>query len=89
MDLYDDDVVGKQDTKVAGWSSGIKMFNSIALKKASQTPKSRELSLKNKPTLAPVMDFNKKNKKETDAFPYSAKVSMYFFLYDFANFNVV
>jgi len=73
MDLYDDDVVGKQDTKVAGWSSGIKMFNSIALKKASQTPKSRELSLKNKPTLAPVMDFNKKNKKETDAFPYSAK----------------
>ena len=36
------------------------------LKKAIVTPKSRELSLKNKAVLAPVMDFNKKNKKEED-----------------------
>jgi len=76
MDLYDDDVdVKKEEVKVAGWSSGIRMMNSpMMLKKASQTIKARELSLKSKPTLAPVMDFNKKNKKENpDAFPFSSK----------------
>ena len=41
MDLYDDDVdVRKEDVKVAGWSTGIKLLsNQIQLKKASQTPK--------------------------------------------------
>ena len=53
-----------------------RMMNSpMMLKKASQTIKARELSLKSKPTLAPVMDFNKKNKKDNpDAFPFSSKV---------------
>lgn len=50
------------------------MHNQIQLKKAIQTPKTRELSLKNKAVLAPVMDFNKKNKKEDDGF--SAKVDL-------------
>lgn len=76
MDLYDDDVdVRKEDVKaVAGWSTGIRMLNSqMQLKKASQTPKSREFAQK-RPTLAPVMDFNKKNKKESnDAFPFTSK----------------
>ena len=52
-----------------------RMLNSqMQLKKASQTPKSREFAQK-RPTLAPVMDFNKKNKKEShDAFPFTSKV---------------
>ena len=44
------------------------MQNQMHLKKAIVTPKSRELSLKNKAVLAPVMDFNKKNKKEDESF---------------------
>ena len=44
------------------------MQNQMHLKKATVTPKSRELSLKNKAVLAPVMDFNKKNKKEDESF---------------------
>jgi len=76
MDLYgDDDVVEKsKESKVAGWSQGIRLMqNQMHLKKAVQTPKSRELSLK-KAVLAPVMDFNKKNKKDDDSkFPFIAK----------------
>ena len=52
------------------------MQNQMQLKKAVQTPKSRELSLK-KAVLAPVMDFNKKNKKDDDKFPFISKVWYY------------
>jgi len=71
MSLYDDDddVVKIKESKVAGWSQGIRLMqNQMHLKKATVTPKSRELSLKNKAVLAPVMDFNKKNKKEDESF---------------------
>ena len=49
------------------------MQNQMQLKKAVQTPKSRELK---KAVLAPVMDFNKKNKKEEDEskFAFTSKV---------------
>ena len=56
------------------------MQNQMHLKKAVQTPKSRELSLK-KAVLAPVMDFNKKNKKDDDSkFPFIAKVKLFTFI---------
>lgn len=51
------------------------MHNQMHLKKAIQTPKSREI-IKNKTVLAPVIDF-KKNKKENDdenKFSFGGKV---------------
>ena len=50
------------------------MQNQMHLKKATHTPKSRELSLKNKAVLAPVMDFKKNKKEDDDKFSFSAKV---------------
>ena len=54
------------------------MHNQMHLKKATQTPKSREIT-KNKTVLAPVIDFNKKNKKDTDdesKFSFTGKVNI-------------
>lgn len=51
------------------------MHNQMHLKKAIQTPKSREI-IKNKTVLAPVIDF-KKNKKENEdenKFSFGGKV---------------
>ncbi|KAK7598209.1 hypothetical protein V9T40_006444 [Parthenolecanium corni] len=63
MSLYDDfDSFKQKSDHVAGWSSGIKLFQSqMQLKKAAQNQKREPVR---KTTLAPVFDL--KNKKEND-----------------------
>ncbi|XKL65154.1 hypothetical protein PGB90_005240 [Kerria lacca] len=63
MSLYDDfDTFKQKSEHVAGWSSGIKLFQSqMQLKKAAQTQKRDGVR---KTSLAPVFDL--KNKKESD-----------------------
>ncbi|XP_046661203.1 splicing factor 45 [Homalodisca vitripennis] len=66
MSLYDDfDAIKQKSDHVAGWSSGIKLFQSqLQLKKASQTQPRREALRKANNVLAPVIDL--KSKKEDD-----------------------
>lgn len=65
MSLYDDfDAIKQKSDHVAGWSSGIKLFQSqLQLKKASQTQPRRE-QIRKTSTLAPVIDL--KSKKDDD-----------------------
>ncbi|XP_039295380.1 splicing factor 45-like [Nilaparvata lugens] len=65
MSLYDDfDAIKQKSDQVAGWSSGIKLFQSqLQLKKASQTQPRREHARKTT-TLAPVIDL--KSKRDDD-----------------------
>ncbi|XP_075234806.1 splicing factor 45 [Lycorma delicatula] len=65
MSLYDDfDAIKQKSDHVAGWSSGIKLFQSqLQLKKASQTQPRRE-QIRKANTLAPVIDL--KSKKDDD-----------------------
>lgn len=83
MSLYDDlELVKQKPEQVAGWSSGIKLFQSqLQLKKAAQTQPKREQHKKSSLVLAPVIDLKSK-KKEDDSFMnqtvnsnYSNKVS--------------
>lgn len=66
MSLYDDfDAIKQKSDQVAGWSSGIKLFQSqLQLKKASQTQPRREAVRKANTVLAPVIDL--KSKKDDD-----------------------
>ncbi|RZF48542.1 hypothetical protein LSTR_LSTR011157 [Laodelphax striatellus] len=68
MSLYDDfDAIKQKSDQVAGWSSGIKLFQSqLQLKKASQTQPRREQTRKTT-TLAPVIDL--KSKRDDDDGP--------------------
>ncbi|CAH0395297.1 unnamed protein product [Bemisia tabaci] len=76
MSLYDDfETVKQKSDQVAGWSSGIKLFQSqLQLKKAAQTLPKREQARKSA-ALAPVFDL--KGKKDDDEMPSSALFSLY------------
>ncbi|KAK3908688.1 Splicing factor 45 [Frankliniella fusca] len=67
MSLYDDvDAIKQKNDQVAGWSSGIKLFQSqLQLKKATQTQPKRDITRKlGAPVLPPVIDL--KTKKDDD-----------------------
>uniref|UniRef100_A0A1B6DNJ9 Splicing factor 45 n=2 Tax=Clastoptera arizonana TaxID=38151 RepID=A0A1B6DNJ9_9HEMI len=65
MSLYDDLEIKQKSDHVAGWSSGIKLFQSqLQLKKASQTQPRREQIRKSGSVLAPVIDLKSKRDEE-------------------------
>lgn len=71
MSLYDDvDAIKQKNDPVAGWSSGIKLFQSqLQLKKAAQTqPKRDQVRKVGGSVLPPVIDLKSKNKEEDDIF---------------------
>lgn len=65
MSLYDDvDTLRQKSDEVAGWSSGIKLFQSqLQAKKAASSIK-REPNSKKASVLAPVFDLNTKRDEE-------------------------
>jgi len=71
MSLYDDedDIIDKgKDSKVAGWSQGIKLMKSqLQLKKSTNVPKNREVSRSKAAVLAPVIDLKKSISKGNGA----------------------
>lgn len=77
MSLYDDLEPSKQRAEqVAGWSSGIKLFQSqMQLKKAAQTQPKREHNRRTAAVMTPVIDLKtKKDEEEFNNSSYSTKV---------------